>query len=249
MKLSFELPSPQLAAFAGGADIYRRSGERADLTTQQFRVAPPPTRPPLDHHAATGTLWLNPSEIESSADPFPHLVGAPAMERSRADELLAWLESLTNWPLNDGGFYASFEKDLLREKPPAGLAPMFSDDARAAFARQAERIFGTPLEMSDVIAAHQMQTGHGIGIHTDMPRPEEETHRILIVLARPMPAATGGHFVMLSGADASFARRFIPIAHNTAIAFPLSDASHHAVTTLRAGRRFSIVFSFRPPRG
>jgi len=246
--LSLSLPSPQLARYQGGTEIYDRARASIDLMVcaSENQTEPHSALLALDAEAAAGTPWLDASEVETDADPFPYLIAAPALAPAQADAFLHWLEATPDWHLNDGGFYAAFECDLARRKAPDRIANLFSPAALAALEEQATRMFGLPLVLSGAIAAHRMDVGQGIGVHTDTPRPEEETHRLVIILARNQDAAAGGHFVLLSGRRPASARRFIPLAHNTAIAFPLTEASFHAVTTLRSGCRFSIVFSFRP---
>jgi predicted 2-oxoglutarate/Fe(II)-dependent dioxygenase YbiX len=90
-----------------------------------------------------------------------------------------------------------------------------------------------------------MSEGHGVGIHTDVPRPGEETHRIVVLLARDWNQARGGHFVLLHDNDSSSEKAIIPMASNSAIAFRLTERSFHAVTIVTGGQRFSLVASFR----
>lgn len=244
-RLVIDLPDAGLAEFGGGLSIFTRSGSHVDLVSCELSSALPDYHAfaELDASAAKGSDWLNAFDIAHSCLPFPHIVAKPALADSAADRLVAWLDSIHAWRLNDGGFYSALEINLLSRQLPSGLAHLCSAQGRTKLESQASRLFRKRLRLSNVIAVHRMDAGHGIGIHSDRPDSEQETHRLVVTLV-PKQFTSGGHFIMLAGPVAADARRLVPLQHNVAIAFPLSAKSYHAVTNIQVGRRYSVVISF-----
>ena len=176
--------------------------------------------------------------------PFEFAVGVNILQN--ADDVLNWLDGNDYWKRHDGGFYNADVMSVEKLDPPALCAPLFRAEGRTGLEKAASRLFGEHLQLHGPVVAHRMTTPQGIGIHSDAPEPGEETHRLVVLLADGWSRPQGGHFVLLERDSPMSAKTIIPHRHNTAIAFRLTGQSFHAVTTLTAGRRFSIVASFRP---
>lgn len=232
------------ALFAGGVDLYTRAGP-IDL----LRLVPSPS-PRATVHAqlkrppAAASPWLDLRDAEFGNDPFPHVVAPEAIRGELADKLASVLASDLRWTENDGGFYSALECDLRAVGSNSAAAVLFAPAALSSLEVQASAIFNTPLRLVGAIAGHRLDVGRGIGLHTDRPSEDAETHRILFTICDPLSPDAGGHFLLADGPRGEDVRGIIPLRHNTAIAFALTAFSHHGVTIMRAGVRFSVVFSF-----
>ena len=51
-------------------------------------------------------------------------------------------------------------------------------------------------------------------------------------------------YMLFNSADASDVHRIFPPANDSAVGFAISPKSHHAVSTVHGGERFTLVFSF-----
>lgn len=241
-------PGTNLRFLEGGLDLYMRGGGTRDLSALRC-VAPRCSQSGtmLSHTTRGVSAWLNLAEVELAVDPYPYLIAVRAMRPQLADHLLKFLRDRARWCVNDGGFYRARECDLLTERIPPELAHLVSPHALQELSDQASLIFGEKLRVTGAVAGHRLDVGQGIGLHSDHPKPGEETHRLLITLAEAPTERGGGHFVLFSSREAETMRRIIPLRHNEAIAFALTERSYHAVTVVRSQCRFSIVFSFAAP--
>jgi len=231
--------------FGDGLKIRGRNGATYDLlasiSASKHNVS---TAEGLHWPAAPKSAWLDPQRVELFDAPFSFLVGDSPFDTQSAQAIHDWLEHIDKWKLNEGEFYSSFECNLLNLEAPQDCKHLFSPSAHDAFSIQASSVFGTPVVLSTVLAAHRMTFNQGVGIHSDSPRPGEETHRMVYTFSRnPVPHA-GGHFLFLSGNSPQTATHLIPLHNNQVIAFRLSSTSYHAVTTITTGDRYSIVASF-----
>lgn len=199
---------------------------------------------PVPSPAAGLSPWLSASRIERHTQPYLHYQADDTLTACHADELLRWLEQLDGWTSTTGAFYQVREIDLTQVEPPEGLADIFSPAALSALREQLGPLFGCHFQRRMRIVAHLMNSGHGAGIHSDDPRGIEETHRMIITLGWRSPVGRGGLFgVFARRSPASLVRLIAPL-HNRCVLFEATDRSHHAVTDVRRGARFSIVLSF-----
>lgn len=109
--------------------------------------------------------------------------------------------------------------------------------------RNVEQLFGVSLSSKVDISAHKLVGAQVIKIHNDYI-PGQETHRVLIQLNRGWEEANGGILMIFSNRNPeSLASAFLPL-NNSAFAFEISPKSYHAVSTIKYGERYTIVFSF-----
>ncbi|NKC13728.1 MAG: 2OG-Fe(II) oxygenase [Gammaproteobacteria bacterium] len=159
--------------------------------------------------------------------------------------MLQWMEECGLWEYTKTDFYEQYEFSLLGAPLPAQLRCLVGQEYLAAIAQWLSSFLGAPrVELVDVVA-HLMIEGQGIGIHNDY-RTGGETHRLLIQLGR---GVTGGVTAILRSHVRDSVRRLLRPMHNTALAMGISDRSFHAVTTVQSGRRFTLVYSFKPSCG
>jgi len=103
-------------------------------------------------------------------------------------------------------------------------------------------VFGVSLSGRINISAHKLTAGHHASIHTDnLPG---ETHRIVVQLNRGRADGSRGNLVLLAGPSPNDVEIVFKQRTNSAIGFPLGPASYHAVTEVKTGTRFSIIYTF-----
>jgi Rps23 Pro-64 3,4-dihydroxylase Tpa1-like proline 4-hydroxylase len=93
------------------------------------------------------------------------------------------------------------------------------------------------------VIVHRLVPGQTIKIHNDH-RPDGETHRLLIQLNRRWSESDGGLLLLFKDRHPEAICRAIRPIHRSGFAFAISDRSYHAVATVHAGERFTLVYSF-----
>ena len=182
---------------------------------------------------------------ETVQTPYPYLDLPDFLDQKLADRALEWLETKAPWRLRVESFYEQHEFSLLSFRPPAALSFLVESryvEAMTKFLRSRFDV-KAPLALVNV-SAHRLTSGQTIRVHNDYLGPEE-THRVLIQLNRAWSMANGG-LLMLFGSDrAEDVRVAILPRHGSAFAFEISPRSYHAVSTIRNGERFTLVYTFR----
>jgi hypothetical protein len=87
-----------------------------------------------------------------------------------------------------------------------------------------------------------MFPGQQTYIHTD--KVEHETHRVVVPLNRGRAADSGGNLVLLSGSRPADISVVFKQTSNSAVGFALDPTSFHAVGRVKAGTRFTIIYTF-----
>lgn len=180
--------------------------------------------------------------------PFAHCGWDRLVSEVDADRVLDWLETAP-WQLRIEDFYEQHEFSLLTVQPPSNLGALVSEATIANLTEGLRRVFkiDRPLALVDV-AAHRLTAGQTIRVHNDYLGPEE-THRLLVQFNRGWPIENGGLLMTFASERAEdVADAFIPM-HGSAFAFEISPRSFHAVSTIRHGERFTLVYTFRSEDG
>ena len=175
-------------------------------------------------------------------EPFRHTWIPRLYPKNSNDRILEWLEQDHPWEFTETSFYQQFEFSLKDISPPADLEFVAAKDTLSAIGIWLEKTFDVPkLESVDVVA-HLLERGHGIGVHNDYQK-DGEILRLLLQLSRNVE---GGITALCRNGCRDSVQRIIKPVHGTAIAFAISSASYHAVSKVRNGQRFTLVYSFRP---
>ena len=176
-------------------------------------------------------------------EPFPYLTAAEGLGSVNSSAFLEWLETVAPWNLVEQDFYEQYEFSLLDAPLPPHLKFLterrFLGDLRA----KVEEAFGTRLSERIDCTVHKLVQGQTIRIHNDYI-PGEETHRLLLQLNRGWGDDQGGYLMLFSSQDPSDVHRVLLPANESVFGFAISEGSHHAVSTVHGGERFTIVFSF-----
>ena len=187
---------------------------------------------------------LAPSHV--SAAPFRYFLTDACLSPEMEAALLAWFEHGAPWTLVETDFYEQFEFDMRDADLPDTVASLISPVSLAALRSKMEAAFGDALGSHIQVVAHRLDPGQRIAVHNDM-REGGETHRLTVQLNRGLVDDDGGFFMLFNSGDANDIHRILRPISGSAIGFAISSASHHAVSQLHGGERFTLVYSFFGP--
>ena len=160
-----------------------------------------------------------------------------------AQAVLGWLETNTQWKLVEADFYEQYECSFWNVELPPQMMFLTKEKFVAYLRNKICGLFETQLAERVDIAARKLIPGQRIRLHNDFISGQE-THRLLIQLNRGWADENGGLLMLFNSPEPSDIHRvFLPV-HNTALAFEISPESNHAVSTVHADQRFTLVYSF-----
>lgn len=199
-------------------------------------------RPALADPAA---VRLSPSALKT--DPFRYFVTEGCLQSELEEQLLAWFETSAPWRLVETDFYEQFEFSLLHVDLPEALQPVRDPTALRELGVVMGDAFGVRFDDRISLVAHKLVPGQRIAIHNDFLKGEE-THRLTVQLNRGLSDDDGGFFMLFNSFEASDVHKILRPVHGTALGFEIGPHSYHAVSRLRGGERYTIVFSFYADR-
>jgi Rps23 Pro-64 3,4-dihydroxylase Tpa1-like proline 4-hydroxylase len=177
-------------------------------------------------------------------EPFPHATASNLLPQELCGLILDWMETEAPWKLRVASFYEQWEMHVNSNNLPLHLravcAPSTVDHLSKVMLAPLSK---ERIELADV-TAHKLVSGQTIRVHNDF-LDGTETHRLLLQLNRGWADDQGGMLMLFSGPSPEDVRRVIRPLNGSAMAFPISPRSFHAVSTIRAGERFTLVFSFK----
>ena len=189
-------------------------------------------------------MLLGSDPIELEALPFEHFTGHGKLPAT-GTELLDWLETEAPWELTRTEFYEQYEFSLAHCPPAPVLRPVVCAEALTALRDRMSACFGRSLSGRVDVTAHKLVPGQTIRIHNDHI-PGGETHRLLLQLNRGWEPRHGGYLMFFAGPEPETVSKVVEPRNGTVQAFAISPRSYHAVSTVHAGERFTIVYSFHP---
>lgn len=175
--------------------------------------------------------------------PFPYFVSSKALSDEASELLLNWFEEEAPWNLVEADFYEQYEFDLLHLDLPEAIKPICDTPTLSRVKRFVESAFRVQLTDRIDLTAHKLLSGQKIRVHNDFI-PGAETHRVLIQLNRGWSDDNGGLLMFFNSHEASDIHRAFRPLHNSCVAFAISSKSLHAVSTIHASERFTLVYSF-----
>jgi Rps23 Pro-64 3,4-dihydroxylase Tpa1-like proline 4-hydroxylase len=186
-----------------------------------------------------------PLRVTRRDEPFPHFQIAEMLDAELGAEVLQWLRLEAPWRLRIESFYEQYEFSLLTDPPPRHLgaivSEMFVDQVRGVLVTHLHA--RSELQLVD-ISVHKLVPGQTIRIHTDHLQGEE-THRLLIQLNSGWELAKGGILMLFGSSSPDDLVEIFEPKHGSAFGFAISERSFHAVSTIRDGERFTLVYTFR----
>jgi len=159
------------------------------------------------------------------------------------ERLLEWFENCAPWRLKVASFYEQYEFSLLDVVLPSEFAPLCDPDTLSYLRSKMEILFQTELADPVDVTAHQLVPGQRIRIHNDFI-PGRETHRLLLQLNRDWSEDCGGMLLLFNRPEPDSVSRIIRPSSLSGMGFAISPNSHHAVSTVHKGQRFTLVYSF-----
>jgi Rps23 Pro-64 3,4-dihydroxylase Tpa1-like proline 4-hydroxylase len=154
------------------------------------------------------------------------------------------MEAAAPWRLQIASFYEQWELHLAPGVLPASLSPLLATET----IDHLRTLMLAPLAARRVtltdVTAHKLIPGQTIRIHNDY-LADGETHRLLVQLNRGWEDAQGGLLMLFNSACPEDVRRILRPVHRSSVAFPISPRSFHAVSKIRCGERYTLVYSFK----
>ncbi len=183
----------------------------------------------------------------ASTDPFPHVRVPGILALEAADRALRWLRTRAPWVLRVESFYEQYEFSLLATELDVEVADFVSPALIEIISEELQGRFAVEegLVLVDV-GAHRLTAGQTIRIHHDY-LDGQETHRLLIQLNDGWSAERGGLLMLFASEAPESLRHIITPTHASGFAFEISPSSYHAVSTIRDGERYTLVYTFRRP--
>lgn len=191
----------------------------------------------------SGEPLLRLTSLEVLAKPFPYFTAAEGLSTGVSSAILEWIETEARWGLVETDFYEQHEFSLWGVQTPPDLGFLTSRPFLDSLRSKVESIFGAQLGNRIDCAVHKLASGQRIRMHNDYIRGAE-THRVLVQLNRGWHDDQGGFLMFFNSRDPSDVHRVFSPVHNSVVGFAISEASHHAVSTIHGGERFTLVFSF-----
>lgn len=177
-------------------------------------------------------------------EPFPHATATSVLPTSLTDSALAWMETDAPLSLRIASFYEQWEMHLDDTALPLGLVQLLHSSMVDYLVRTMFVPF-TDAKLNLVeVAAHKLLPGQTIRIHNDYVEGQE-SHRLLIQLNRGWIDSQGGLLMLFGSSHVDDLRRVIRPLHASAMAFAISPKSFHAVSTIKSGERYTLVYSFK----
>lgn len=183
------------------------------------------------------------SSPETFLKPFTYFVSPQAFTQDVSEDILNWLEFEAQWKLVETNFYEQYEFNAADADLPARLSFLQNDFFLTELKARIEHLFRTTLSSRIDLTAHKLVPGQRIRIHNDFI-PGQETHRLLIQLNRDWTDEDGGFLLLFNSPDPSDVHKIFRPAHNSVVGLAITPNSHHAVSTIHHGERFTLVYSF-----
>lgn len=186
---------------------------------------------------------LNLSSIEIFSKPFPYFVSPQALGEDVSLAVLEWLETDAPWEIVETNFYEQYEFSLFDVQLPQGISFLTEAGFLGDLKSEIKSVFHASLGERIDVTAHKLIPGQRIRLHNDF-LPRGETHRLLIQLNRGWTDEMGGLLLFFNSANPTAVHRIFRPLHNSLVGFAISPDSHHAVSTIHGGGRFTLVYSF-----
>jgi hypothetical protein len=184
---------------------------------------------------------LKQRSIETS--PFRYAICVRCINPELGDALLAWFEGDAPWGLARTDFYEQCEFSCWDNSSPLATFLTSREVLELVRAEMGE-IFDRTFEDGIDVVCHRLLPTQKIGIHNDYIAGQE-THRLTIQVNRGLTDSDGGVLMLFSGNDATDVHKLLHPLSLSGFAFEISADSHHAVSQVHGGARFSVIYSLR----
>jgi Rps23 Pro-64 3,4-dihydroxylase Tpa1-like proline 4-hydroxylase len=178
------------------------------------------------------------------SDPFAHTTAQDLLPLELASFALSWMETAAPWKLRIASFYEQWELHLDSDSLPSQVRALCARSTVERLSNVMLRPLTAATLVLTEVTAHKLVAGQTIRLHNDH-LDGEETHRLIVQLNRGWDDEQGGMLMLFSGPSPEEVCRIIRPIHRSALAFPITPRSFHAVSTIRTGERYTLVYSFR----
>ena len=175
--------------------------------------------------------------------PFRYFLAGHCLAPDIEQTFLEWFETDAPWQLVKTDFYEQYEFRMLDVALPESVSPLISPDSLSVLRREMTEIFDVAFDERILLVAHKLVPGQRIAIHNDY-LVGQETHRLTIQLNRGLRDEDGGFFMLFNSFEPSDIHRIIRPVCGSVIGFEIGENSHHAVSLLHGGERYTLVYSF-----
>ena len=180
--------------------------------------------------------------------PFAHTTHPSPLRESLCETALSWMETAAPWRLRIASFYEQWELHVDPDALPDELRPLLAEGTVDRLTSVMFQPLGARGLRLTEVTAHKLLPGQTIRVHNDYV-PRGETHRLLLQLNRGWSDEQGGLLMLFGSASPEDLRRVLRPTHRSVMAFGINPQSFHAVSTVRTGERYTLVFSFRVAGG
>ena len=183
------------------------------------------------------------SSARLETDPFLFSVAQEALCDGVEQSTLSWFERVAPWSLTEESFYSQHEFDMRKVELPSDIAQLTADTTLTALRDVISGLFHRRLRTTVDVIAHRLTAGQRIRIHNDYLKGGE-THRLVVQLNRGWTPGDGGCMLLFGGSQPEDVRVVLVPVSKQVLLFEVSLHSHHAVSEVTCGERYSIVYSF-----
>ncbi|MDO4998514.1 MAG: cyclophane-containing peptide 2OG-Fe(II) oxygenase YhhC [Neisseria sp.] len=191
-------------------------------------------------------MKINPENIQIFKQPYPFARALDFLDKNQAIEILKWFENAP-WHLTVTDFYSQYEFSLDNENVPNSLNYLISSETKQKLVNLMSQMFDCTFKNNVDVVAHRLSDNQVIKIHNDYIEEadfEIETHRLLIQLNYGWIEENGGFLMIFASNNAHDIVDAILPEHRSMFAFEISPNSHHAVSQIHAGLRYTLIFNF-----
>lgn len=175
--------------------------------------------------------------------PYPHFFDKPNIDLFFKNEFLKWLEHSAPWELTIADFYEQYEFSLWDATLP-NFAEFLIDEKFLSYLRDMIlHLFKKKVSHRVDVVAHKLIKSQKIKIHNDYIEGAE-THRILLHLNRNWSEDFGGYFMVFENSDVNSLVNIAAPENGMLQGFEISPKSHHAVSEIHGGERYTVIYSF-----
>jgi hypothetical protein len=175
--------------------------------------------------------------------PFRYATLLHCLSPELGDALLTWFESDAPWHLTRTEFYEQYEFSCWDSC--SHLASFLtSSEVLEVVRTEMGEIFDRRFEDRVDVVCHRLVPTHKIGIHNDYLFGQE-THRLSIQVNRGLADSDGGFLMLFNSGDAVDIHKILQPLSLSGFAFEISADSHHAVSQMHRGARYSLIYSLR----
>ena len=175
-------------------------------------------------------------------EPFPYFTATVILDQNFISSLLGWFEADASWKLVETDFYEQYELDLDGDESKRPLDFLTDRTFLEKVRKEAENLFGASFSERVEWAVHQLLPGQRIRIHNDW-LDGGETHRVILHMNRGWGLSKGGFLMFFNSPDPADVHRVLMPLNGSLVGFEVSEKSSHAVSLVRDGKRFAIVYS------